>query len=177
MFSKTYRYEMLSKTHGRITIDDKKKIYLISNSYPYNKNIYYPSKEDLFSDLGINFDALLDYLLFFEKYHRSFWSIGAYKQTISYDEIPAENLHYFSQEAIENIERENSFLKKLNKTRMTYRFVSFDENIGFTILTGGPEICYSPDIDLSELSREESLIFGFKRVEETAHKNWYEVWR
>jgi hypothetical protein len=60
---------------------------------------------------------------------------------------------------------------------MTYRFASFVENIGFTILGEGPEIYYSPDIDLSKLSREESLIFGFKRVEKTAHERWYEVWR
>jgi hypothetical protein len=104
MFSKVYQYEMLSKTHGRITIDDKKKIYLVSDSYPYNKNIYYSSKKDLFSDLGINPDVLFDYLLFFEKYHRSFWSIGNYTRTISYHEIAVENLHYFSQGAVEKIE-------------------------------------------------------------------------
>jgi hypothetical protein len=168
---------MYIKTHGRITIDDKKKIYLMAGSYPYSEDIYYSSKEDLFSALGINPDTLSDYFLFFEKYRHSFWSIGTYKRTISYHEIPAENLHYFSHGAVEKIERENSFLKKLNKTEMTYRFVSFVENIGFAILGGGPEIYYSPDIDLSKLSREESLIFGFKRVQKTAHEKWYEVWR
>jgi hypothetical protein len=43
------------------------------------------------------------------------------------------------------------------------------------ILGDAIRICYSPDIDLSELSQEELLIFGFKWIKETSYENWYEI--
>jgi hypothetical protein len=169
----TYSYVIIERTYGRITVDDKKKNYRITASYPYKETRYY-SKEDLFLDIGMDINLVSDYLSFFNEY-QSFSGIGHYSQTLSYQEISNFNEQYFSLESIEAITRENAFLKKINKKQITYRFINFTERLSGMILGDAVRICYSYDIDLSELSREELLIFGFKWIKETAHANWYEI--
>jgi hypothetical protein len=171
-FKNVHSYVIIERTHGRITVDDKNGIYLISDSYPRRED-YYSSKEDLFMDIRMDKDILSGYLLFFNKY-RSFSSIGHYSRTLSYQEIKESNKDHFSSEVIKMITCENAFLKKINKTETTYKFIRFGENIGFMIF-GGIYIYYSPDIDLSELSKDELLIFGFKWIKETSYKGWYEI--
>jgi hypothetical protein len=170
-FKNKYSYVIDVRSYGRIKIDEKNKKYQITDSDP-EREILYHSREELFLDIGEDPEIVSSYLLFFEKYHNSFNYIGKQERTISIHEIYQGS--HLSAELMANYERENSFLKKMDKTVMTYKFIRFGENIGFTIFDG-IYIYYSPDIDLSELSQDELLIFGFKWIKETSYENWYEI--
>jgi hypothetical protein len=172
-FKNTYSYVIIERKYGRITVDDKKKNYCITVSYPHGETCYY-SKEDLFLDIGMDVNILSGYLSFFNK-HQSFSGIGHYSQTLNYHEISNSNVQYFSLGSMKAINRENAFLKKINKKQITYRFTDFTERLVGMTLGDAIRICYSHDIDLSELSQEELLIFGFKWIKKTAYTNWYEI--
>jgi hypothetical protein len=173
-FEKPYRYYYRNKEFGKISINDRKREYLIDGKYPSIIEKRFSSKEAMFNEMRTNPSILTDYLEFFNR-HKNFNNIRYYIQTISFFKLSEENRHYFSSKLLEKYRVTNEFLMKLNKEQIEFRFVDFTEKMGFMLLGDAVRICYSPDIDLSELSQEELLIFGFVRLQKTAFDRWYEI--
>jgi hypothetical protein len=173
-FEKPYRYYYRDKEFGEILMDDKKKEYLITGKAPFMIEKSFSSKDAMFAEMGIAPSILTDYLEFFNK-HKDFDNVRYYARTISFHEISEKNRRHFSARLLERTKATNDFLIKLNKEQIAFRFVDFMERMGFMLLGDAVRICYSPDIDLSVLSQEELLIFGFKWLQKTAFDNWFEI--
>ena len=90
-----------------------------------------------------------------------------------------KNLHkhrYVSDELYQKDVYRNELLKRFDAKQMVVNFVFFQECspdlFGRRLLTDCGFV-YSPDIDLSDLTREELSVFGIAGVKATGFADWY----